>query len=127
MKTHFVVTGIVKHKDPAFSYYKTAINCFQKIHPSAWNLEIREVLNKSKPIKDKELIRIKEKVRELVKLFPRAYYYFNIVVQDYPDSVWVQDAKEKMLLIEERTLRYEKIIESITEHAKEVKRVNRMF
>jgi outer membrane protein assembly factor BamD (BamD/ComL family) len=63
----------------------------------------------------------------LVKLFPRAYYYFSIVVHEYPHSVWFQDAREKMTLIEERTTRYRKIIESFSEHAREIPRVNRMF
>ena len=78
-------------------------------------------------MKEKELVKIQNKVRNLVKLFPKAYYYFSIVIHEYPDSVWFHDSKEKMSLIEERTVRYKKIIESFTEHAKEVPRVNSMF
>ena len=53
-----------------------------------------------------------EKVKELVSLFPKAYYYFSIVVHDYPNSVWVNDSKEKMEAIEKRMKIYKKIIES---------------
>lgn len=52
------------------------------------------------------------KVMELIKLFPKAYYYFSIVVHEYPDSPWNADALEKMKLIEDRTRIYMKILES---------------
>ncbi len=74
-----------------------------------------------------ELEKIKTKVKELVKLFPRAYYYFSIVAHEYPDSVWFADAIDKMTIIEERTIMYKKIIESFTEHAKSVPKINKMF
>ena len=48
----------------------------------------------------------------MVNLFPKAYYYFSIVVHDYPRSVWVNDSKEKMIIIEKRMKTYKKIIES---------------
>jgi outer membrane protein assembly factor BamD (BamD/ComL family) len=51
---------------------------------------------------------------ELVGLFPRAYYYFSIVVHEYPKSEWYDDAREKMELIETRIGMYKKIIESFT-------------
>ena len=119
--------AVVKHKDPAYVFYKTAMTQFMKIHPSQWSVESRQILEKPSPLKEEELERIKDKVRNLVKLFPKAYYYFSIVVHEYPNSVWFQDSKDKMALIEERTVRYKKIIESFTEHAKEVPRVNKMF
>jgi hypothetical protein len=79
-------------------------------------------------LKDMEdLEKVKSKVSELVKLFPKAYYYFSLVVHEYPESVWYQDARDKMTLIEERTIMYKKIIESFTEHAKDVPRINKMF
>ena len=119
--------AVVRHKDPAYVFYKTAMTYFMKIHPSQWSVETRKILENLSPLKEEELEKIKDKVRNLVKLFPKAYYYFSIVVHEYPNSVWFQDAKEKMALIEERTIRYKKIIESFTEHAKEIPRVNKMF
>ena len=119
--------AVVQHKDPAYVFYKTAMTHFMKIHPSQWSVESKKILTKPSPLKEQELEKIKDKVRNLVKLFPKAYYYFSIVVHEYPNSVWFQDAKEKMALIEERTIRYKKIIESFTEHAKEIPRVNKMF
>jgi hypothetical protein len=119
--------AVVRHKDPGYAFYKTAMTQFMKIHPSQWSVETEQTLAKPGPAQLKELERIKNKVRNLARLFPKAYYYFSIVVNEYPDSIWAQDAREKMTLIEERTGRYRKIIESFTEHAREVPRVNRMF
>ena len=119
--------SVVHHKDPAYVFYKTAMIHFMKIHPSQWSMETRQILEKPGPSQQEELERIKAKVRNLVKLFPKAYYYFSIVVHEYSDSVWFEDSREKMALIEERTVRYKKIIESFTEHAKETPRVNKMF
>jgi hypothetical protein len=120
-------SALVHHKDPAYAFYKTAMMHYMKIHPSQWTVETKSTLNKPSSLREEELERIKDKVRNLVSLFPRAYYYFSIVVNEYPNSVWYQDSKEKMEIIEERIVRYRKIIESFTEHDKEVPRVNRMF
>jgi len=121
------ISGLVQHKDPAYAFYKTAMKFFMKIHPSQWNIEVKQIMEKPNSLQEPGLKKIQEKVKNLVKLFPKAYYYFSIVVHEYSDSVWFQDSKEKMILIEERTIRYKKIIESFTEHAKIVPRVNRMF
>jgi hypothetical protein len=120
-------TAMEQHKDPAYVFYKTAMNSFMRIHPSQWTIDTKKIAAHPDPRSEDNLKKVQEKVESLVKLFPKAYYYFSIVVHEYPDSVWVDDSKQKMALIEERTIRYKKIIESFTEHAKEVPRVNKMF
>lgn len=119
--------SITGHKDPAYVFYKTGMNYFMKIHPSQWQIETQSIMEKP-GLKDlEELEKIKSKVKDLVKLFPKAYYYFSIVVQEYPESIWFHDAREKMTIIEERTIMYKKIIESFTEHAKDFPRINKIF
>jgi hypothetical protein len=104
--------GIQKHKDPAFVYYKTACKYYELVHPSHWNLDKTITINGKTDEENKLQKETMEKVKELVSLFPKSYYYFSIVVHDYPNSVWVHDSKEKMLLIEKRMKTYKKIIES---------------
>jgi hypothetical protein len=102
---------MVKVKDQAYAFYKTAMTHFMRIHPSRWNSDgdVQMAFNK----KDlEELKRIKQNVIEIVNNFPKAYYYFSIVAHEYPESVWAADALAKMGLIEERTKLYKKIIES---------------
>lgn len=104
-------TALVQSKDPAYAFYKTGMKFFMAIHPSKWNDESQLQV----PIKgdtSKEQEELKLRVKELIKLFPKAYYYLSIVANEYPESIWSADAREKMALIEERTRMYRKIIES---------------
>jgi len=104
--------GIVEHKDPAYVFYRTGMQYFMKIHPSQWSHQ-SNLFEKSKvPIDEKAQEENRQIVLELIKLFPRAYYYFSIVIHEYPNSPWANDALEKMKLIEDRTKKYSKIIES---------------
>jgi len=103
------------HADPAWAYYRKASEYFSRIHPSAWNAE-RSILVDAKLAHDAEAQRqTAERVRGLVKLFPKAYLYFSTVANEYPDSPWAEDARDKMRVIEKRIARYRNIIESFTE------------
>ena len=55
---------------------------------------------------------MRAKVADLVRLFPKAYYYFSLVDAEHPDSPWAADAREKMAVIERRTPSYKRILES---------------
>lgn len=88
-------SSLIRHKDPAYVYYKRGITLFYRIHPSQWT-------------KGGE----RETVLSLASLFPRAYHFFTLVADQYPESVWAQDAVDKMALIEERMRLYKSIIES---------------
>lgn len=111
------------HKDPAYVFYKTAMTCYMRIHPSQWS-HIAEK-NTFGLETEEDIRKLTEKLRTLSALFPKAYYYFSMVVNEYPNSSWSRDAKEKMKLIEERSIMYKRITESFREFNKKVPRVNR--
>ena len=102
------------HSDPAYAFYRNGIRYYSKIHPSQWNIDTTRMLNTKIAGQDEDQTIIKNKIKELVRLFPKAYYYFSIVVHEYPDSEWYDDAHKKMELIETRIGMYKKIIESFT-------------
>jgi curved DNA-binding protein CbpA len=103
--------ALVESKDPAYAFYKAGVKHFMQIHPSRWNDESQlQVPIRGDTSEEQERLRLR--VKELIKLFPKAYYYFSIVVHEYPESVWARDARDKMTLIEDRTRMYKKIIES---------------
>jgi len=108
------IKSVIEHKDPAYVYYKNGIKIFARIHPSEWKDKEKSVI--ATEIGDDEASQkeSQRKVMDLVSLFPKAYYYFSIVVNDYPESVWASDSKDKMQLIEERMSRYKSIIESFS-------------
>jgi hypothetical protein len=103
---------IIKHKDPAYVYYKMGISILNKIHPREWNKD--NSLLPTRALKNNEEDRINQLkiVKDLFSQFPRAYHYFSTVVHEYPDSLWVNDAMDKMKTIEDRTKQYIKIIDS---------------
>jgi hypothetical protein len=107
-------TNIALHSDQAFVFYRNGIKYFSKIHPFQWNIDTTRMLNTRIAGQDEEQEIIKNKVLSLAKLFPKAYYYFSIVVHEYPESEWAYDAKKKMNIIENRTTMYKKIIESFS-------------
>lgn len=106
--------SLAAHKDPAYVLYKNGIQLYSAIHPSQWKTAEKSVI--ATEIGDDEESQRKSKalVMDLVRLFPKAYYYFSLVVSDYPDSPWYADSVEKMNLIEKRMSTYKKIIESFS-------------
>jgi uncharacterized protein involved in tolerance to divalent cations len=105
---------VVEHQDPAYVYYKNGIKMLSKIHPSEWKEREKAVIATEIGNDEESQKEAQKKIIGLVSLFPKAYYYFSIVVNDYPESVWASDSKDKMKLIEERMLRYKSIIESFS-------------
>jgi len=106
--------SVAKHSDPAYVYYKSGITIFNKIHPNEWKKEERSVIATEIGTDEKEQREAQQRVIDLVSLFPKAYYHFSVVANEYPESVWVADSIEKMALIEARMIRYKKIIESFS-------------
>lgn len=105
-------TALRAHSDPAYAFYRNGCKFFSMIHPSSWNLD-RTITVNAKTEEDERLqAETREKVRSLVSLFPKAYYYFSLVVHEYPASEWAADAREKMSVIERRMGMYKNIIES---------------
>jgi len=104
----------VPHADQAYVFYRQGMKWFMAIHPSNWNLDEKRMLETPIAGHEAETERNRQIVQELVRLFPKAYYYFSIVVHEYPDSEWAYDSGEKMRKIEERILMYRRIVESFT-------------
>jgi hypothetical protein len=107
-------TELSLHADQAYAFYRAGMRHFMKIHPSQWNIDTSRKLNTRIAGKDEDQAIIRDRILELVKLFPKAYYYFSIVVHEYPGSGWASDAAEKMQQIEKRIGMYRHIIESFS-------------
>ncbi|HCM28019.1 MAG: hypothetical protein A2Z99_05485 [Treponema sp. GWB1_62_6] len=106
--------AVAEYSDPAYAYYRNGIRYFSKIHPSQWNIDSGGTPDTKLSDDDGSQDIIRKKVKDLVSLFPKAYYYFSIVVNEYPDSIWAADSREKTAIIEERMIRYRHIIESFS-------------
>ena len=105
--------SIIQHKDQAYIFYKQGMLLFKKIHPSSWNISLTSLSpTTSSDIEEKQT---KNRLKDVIKLFPTAYYYFSIVVTEYSFSVWAEDSRNKMQIIEERSKRYKAILGSFNE------------
>lgn len=124
MKNEAQNTSLVQHKDPAYVLYKKGIEIFSRIHPSQWKTGDKGVIATEIGDDEESQKKSKQVVMDLVRLFPKAYYYFSLVVNDFPDSPWYSDSVEKMNLIEKRMNTYKKIIESFSSW-KEFKKIEK--
>lgn len=107
-------TGMLtKYKDPGYAYYKQGFNLYTKIHPHSWHLPLKKEKFFS-TIKRKEtneeVIKI---VQGLLDILPKSYYFFSRVLEEYPESSWAYDAREKMIRIEKLTPIYVRIVRSL--------------
>jgi hypothetical protein len=100
------------HADPAWAFYRNAMKFFMQVHPSRWNSARSPFEANKLPMDDAEREEKQRIVSELAGLFPKAYWYFSIVVNEYPESPWCADSREKMARIEELSGKYRKILES---------------
>ncbi len=98
-------------KDFAYEFYKRGIDIYHSIHPSKWHrMRIESFFTKGS--EEAENKRNASIIEDLVKLLPDAYYYFSVIMNEFPQSIWAGDSKKKMVEIEKMTVRYTKIIES---------------
>jgi curved DNA-binding protein CbpA len=104
--------GIALYKDPGYAYYKLGYKIFSKIHPSQWWIASKNQFDvwENKKLK-KESLAI---AHHMYASLPKAYYYFSVVADEYPESMWARDAREKMHTVERMTPLYAKIVESFT-------------
>jgi hypothetical protein len=119
--------ALALHADPAYVLYKNAMKLFMKVHPSQWTADVDQIAETYIPGHDEINAEIQGRVRELVTLFPKAYYYFSLVFHEYPESVWAPDAQDKMRLIERRTMQYKRIIESFVKYERPLPRIKKVL
>lgn len=105
---------VVAHSDPAYAYYKKGMDIFRKIHPSEWKATEKAVIQTELGDTEEGQKEARARVMALVSMFPKAYYFFSTVINEYPSSVWASDSMDKMRKIEERMILYKKIIGSFS-------------
>lgn len=103
--------ALVPHKDPAYSYYKRGYRLFSKIHPSSWFWSSGPDGNTRFPRKI-DTASMASSIERIIDLIPWAYYYFNVVVDEYPQSHWYLDSRYKIRKIEKLAPIYMKILYS---------------
>ena len=94
-----------------YSYYKSGIEYYKKVHSDNFYRKQSKTGYKKKTYQEQVDI-----LNNIYISFSAAEYYFNKLISEYPDSPWVFDAKEKVVLLEKLYKKY--IVFSIDEEEK---------
>jgi len=108
----------LKNDKNAYKRYKEAITLYQNIHPSQWK-RVKDIYNSHAIDTDPEIINTLNRIIDSIAL---SYQGFLSVINDFPNSCWYNDSKEKINELEKMTLRYAKIRES---YSKEISKIER--
>lgn len=100
-------------RDPAYSYYKAGFRYY--------NLGATELFRKEAPKIRRYLISTGTADGYILRLalralhyFERAYSFFLVVVDEYPDSPWYHDSRYKLRRLEKFSAIYQRICENLS-------------
>lgn len=98
----------IKTKKPDYIYYKLGIKYYKNIHPI---MLYKNRSNKADGIYEtKEFDELVSALNVIFLSFNLSEYYFKKVIEDYPQSKWARDAKEKITVLKKLYKRYENIV-----------------
>jgi len=87
-----------------YEYYKTGVKYYKNIHPNYFYKRNPDTTFETKPYD--ELISV---LNNIYLSFNLSEHYFNLVINEYPQSPYAQDAKEKIKLLKKLHKSYENI------------------
>jgi len=108
-------------KEQDYIYYKIGIKCYKNIHPNYFYKRNPDTTFETKPYD--ELVSILNKI---YLSFNLSEYHFNIVINQYPQSPYLKDAKEKIKLLKKLYKSYENMILEGNKIIDNMKYVNEM-
>ena len=91
-------------EDQSYEYYKLGIKYYRNIHPNQLYKRNADRTYEPKPYGEQLKI-----VNRIFISFTVAEYYFTKVITEYPESKWIDDAKEKLKLLKKLYKSYENI------------------
>ncbi|MCL2444071.1 MAG: hypothetical protein FWD13_11510 [Treponema sp.] len=92
-------------KEQDYEYYKVGIKHYKNIHPKYFYKRNPDTTFETKPYE--ELIAV---LNNIYLSFNLSEHYFNLVISEYPNSPYAEDAKEKIKLLQKLHKSYENIV-----------------
>jgi len=96
--------GIINIKEQDYVYYKLGIKYYKNIHPNYFYKRNQDTTFETKTYK--ELITVLNKMYMSFKL---SEYFFNKVISEYSQSMYLDDSREKIKLLKKLYKSYENI------------------
>ncbi|MCL2764734.1 MAG: hypothetical protein FWD40_05580 [Treponema sp.] len=94
----------INFKEKDYEYYKTGVKYYKNIHPNHFYKRNQDTTFETKPYE--ELVSI---LNNIYLSFNLSEHYFNLVINEYPQSPYTEDAKEKIKLLQKLHKSYENI------------------
>jgi len=94
-----------KTKEQDYIYYKSGIKYYRNIHPNQFYKRNQDTTFKTKTYK--ELVSVLNKIYLSFKL---SEFYFNKIIEEYPQSPYFEDAKTKIKLLKKLYKSYDNIV-----------------
>jgi hypothetical protein len=95
---------IIKIKNQDYVYYKLGIKYYKNIHPNQFYKR-----NLDRTYETKKYDDLVSALNNIFLSFNLSEYYFNKLIEEYPQSSWAEDAKEKIKLLKKLHKSYENI------------------
>jgi curved DNA-binding protein CbpA len=90
-----------------YQVYKRGVELFDRIHPSAWVQVGKAGLFDPNALREKQ--READAFRQALAWIAQAYRLFSELIADYPDSIWVADAEDRLKSLEKMLILYKKM------------------
>jgi hypothetical protein len=86
--------ALITVKDPAYAYYRLAIQYYRNIHPDQFYRRTTRTTYKLKTYKEQIQV-----LNKIFLSFNLSAYYFRKILTEYPESQWKGDAETKLQLL----------------------------
>jgi hypothetical protein len=107
-------------RDPAYSYYKRAFTFYQYGYMELFKKDPRIIRSQLAKLKTYDAYILKLTIAAL-RYFEQSYRYFMRVVEEYPDSIWINDSRAKLRKIEKYNSIYHKICSNLSRNLQQIK------
>ncbi|MCL2196714.1 MAG: hypothetical protein FWB77_03780 [Treponema sp.] len=92
-------------KEPDYVYYKLGIKYYKNIHPNQFYKR-----NADSTFKTKTYEELKSVLNKIYLSFNLSQYYFNRIINEYSNSPYFEDSKEKIKLLKKLYKSYKDIV-----------------
>jgi len=96
--------GLVKVKEQDYAYYKLGIKYYKNIHPNYFYKRNTDTSFETKTYDEQLSV-----LNKIYLSFKLSEHYFNKIIEDYPQSSYFEDSREKIKLLKKLYKSYENI------------------
>ena len=101
-----------KPENSDYALYRKGVSIFEKIHPSEWVRVTRAGLFDPSVLEQK--VETSVAFQKATSRIGEAYQIFSELVNEFPDSMWATDSRDRLQMLDRMLIRYMKMVENCT-------------